>query len=305
MNIKFAHACYVGVFAVALLGASSVQAAGPTIGVTFQEMNNPYFVSMLKAVQDVAKTLDSRLIVTDAHHDITKQTNDVQDMLQQHIDILVLNATDTVGIESAVIAAHNAGVVVVAVDGGAKGPVDTFVGSKNYDAGKLACTSLAKAVGGSGNVAILDGIPVIGILQRIKGCQDGLAAFPDVHVVARENGKQERATALTVTENMIQAHPDLKGIFSVNDGGAMGAYSAIQSSGKDIKLTSVDGAPEAIKAILEPNSKFVETSAQFPADMVKVALGLALAREWGATIPAELPIDVKAIDSTNAAGFHW
>ncbi len=69
---------------------------------------------------------------------------------------------------------------------------------------------------------------------------------------------------------MIQAHPDLKGIFSVNDGGSMGALSAIEASGKDIKLTSVDGAPEAVDAIAKPGSKFIETSAQFPRDQVRI-----------------------------------
>jgi ribose transport system substrate-binding protein len=154
-------------------------------------------------------------------------------------------------------------------------------------------------------VAILDGIPVGPILERVRGCKAGLAKFPDVKIVDTQNGRQERATALTVTENMISAHPNLKGVFSVNDGGSMGAQSAIDASGKDIKLTSVDGAPEAIDAIQKPNSKFIETSAQFPADMVRIAIGIAPAKKWGATVPSTIPIDVKQIDQSNAKGFHW
>ena len=129
--------------------------------------------------------------------------------------------------------------------------------------------------------------------------------MPGIKLVDTQNGKQERATALSVTENMIQAHPNLKGVFSVNDGGSMGALSAIESSGKDIKLTSVDGAPEAIAAIQKPNSKFIETSAQFPADQVRIALGIALAKKWGANVPKAIPVDVKMIDKSNAKGFSW
>jgi len=154
-------------------------------------------------------------------------------------------------------------------------------------------------------VAILDGIPVVPILERVRGCKAALAKFPNVKIVDTQNGKQERATALTVTENMIEAHPNLKGLFSVNDGGAMGSLSAIESSGKDIKLTSVDGAPEAITAIQKPNSKFIETSAQFPADQVRIALGIALAKKWGANVPKTIPVDVKPIDKSNAKGFSW
>ncbi len=284
----------------------TTQAATPIkIGMTFQEMNNPYFVTMQKALKDAADSIGAQLVITDAHHDVSKQISDVEDMLQQKIDILLVNPTDTTGITSAVTSAHNAGVVVVAVDANANGPVDSFVGSKNYDAGLMSCDYLAKAIGDKGEVAILDGIPVVPILERVRGCKAALEKHPDVKIVDTQNGRQERATALTVTENMLSAHPNLKGLFSVNDGGSMGALSAIESSGKDIKLTSVDGAPEAIEAIQKPNSKFIETSAQFPADMVRIGLGIALAKKWGANVPAQIPIDVKQIDKSNAKGFHW
>ncbi len=209
--------------AAALVAMTTAAGAAPIrIGMTFQELNNPYFVTMQKALRKAAGTIGATVIVTDAHHDVTKQISDVEDMLQQHIDILLLNPTDSTGIESAVQEAHKAGVIVVAIDANAAGPVNSFVGSKNYDAGVMSCTYLANAIGGSGNVAILDGIAVVPILERVRGCKDGLAKFPNVKIVDIQNGKQERDVALSVSENMIQAHPDLKGIFSVNDGGSMG-----------------------------------------------------------------------------------
>ncbi|MEX3787071.1 substrate-binding domain-containing protein [Paraburkholderia sp. BR14374] len=290
---------------VAVSAAQTAQAAPLKIGMTFQELNNPYFVTMQKALNDAAASTGATVVVTDAHHDVSKQVSDVEDMLQKKIDILLVNPTDSTGIQSAVTSAKKAGVVVVAVDANANGPVDSFVGSKNYDAGVMACDYLAKSIGGSGEVAILDGIPVVPILERVRGCKAALAKSPGVKLVDTQNGKQERATALSVTENMIQAHPNLKGVFSVNDGGSMGALSAIESSGKDIKLTSVDGAPEAIAAIQKPDSKFVETSAQFPADQVRIALGIALAKKWGANVPKAIPVDVRMIDKSNAKGFSW
>uniref|UniRef100_E1T857 Periplasmic binding protein/LacI transcriptional regulator n=1 Tax=Burkholderia sp. (strain CCGE1003) TaxID=640512 RepID=E1T857_BURSG len=290
---------------LSFIAPPAAHAAPLKIGMTFQELNNPYFVTMQKALNEAAASTGATVVVTDAHHDVSKQVSDVEDMLQKKIDILLVNPTDSTGIQSAVTSAKKAGVVVVAVDANANGPVDSFVGSKNFDAGQMACEYLAKSIGGSGEVAILDGIPVVPILERVRGCKAALAKSPNVKLVDTQNGKQERATALSVTENMIQAHPNLKGIFSVNDGGSMGALSAIESSGKDIKLTSVDGAPEAIAAIQKPNSKFVETSAQFPADQVRIALGIAYAKKWGANVPKAIPVDVKMIDRSNAKGFSW
>ena len=291
--------------ALALLAAPAFAQDKLKIGMTFQELNNPYFVSMQEALNEAAKALGADVVITDAGHDVAKQISDVEDMLQQNIDILLLNPTDSAGIEAAVHAAKAAGVTVVAVDANANGPVDTFVGSKNRDAGYLACKYLAEALGGKGEVAILDGIPVVPILQRVEGCKAALEEFADIQLVDTQNGRQDRSVALGVVENMIQSKPNLAGIFSVNDGGAMGALAAIQGSGKDIKLTSVDGAPEAVKAIAE-GGPFIETTAQFPRDQVRVGLAMALAQKWGArVVPKEVPIDVMVVDKENAADFSW
>lgn len=291
--------------AMTLAMPMTAQADKLKIGMTFQEMNNPYFVSMREALEEAAKEIGAEVIFTDAGHDVAKQLSDIEDMLQQNIDILLLNPTDSAGVEAAVRLAKQQDVIVVAVDADANGPVDTFVGSKNRDAGYMSCKYLAEALNGEGEVAILDGIPVIPILQRVEGCKAALAEFEKIKLVDIQNGRQDRSVALGVVENMIQSHSNLAGIFSVNDGGAMGALAAIQGSGKDIKLTSVDGAPEAVKAIAD-GTPFIETTAQFPRDQIRVGLGMALAHKWGArVVPAEVPIDVRVVDAKNAADFSW
>jgi ribose transport system substrate-binding protein len=260
---------------------------------------------MQEALNEAAASIGAEVIVTDAGHDVAKQISDVEDMLQQGIDILLLNPTDSAGVESAVRMAKDQGVIVVAVDANANGPVDSFVGSKNRDAGYQSCAYLADALGGQGEVAILDGIPVVPILERVEGCKAALDEHEGITLVDTQNGRQDRSVALGVVENMIQSHPNLAGIFSVNDGGAMGALAAIQGSGRDIKLTSVDGAPEAVQAIAA-GGPFIQTTAQFPRDQVRVGLGMALAQYWGArVVPSEVPIDVRTVDAENAADFSW
>lgn len=298
-------------FAIACGGAMTAQAAdaaktGPMkIGASFQEINNPYFVTMKAALEDATKSIGAELLVTDARHDVSKQLSDIEDMLQKGIDILIINPTDSVGVQSAVKQAHDKGVVVVAVDAQADGPLDSFVGSKNYDAGVQACEYLAKNIGGKGDVGILDGIAVVPILERVRGCKDALAKHPDIKIVSIQNGKQERDQALSVTENMLQAQPNLKGLFSVNDNGSLGALAAIDSSGMDVKLTSVDGSPDAIKEIQKPGSKFIATSAQYPRDQVRLALGIALAKKWGSQVPKAIPVDILLVDQAKAKTFSW
>jgi ribose transport system substrate-binding protein len=288
----------------AAAGSSTSRPTALKIAISFQELDNPYFAVMKQAFDEACHSIGAEAYVTDARHDVTKQINDIEDLIQKRIDILLLNPTDSAGVEGAVRAAKKAGVVVVAVDAQANGPVDSFVGSKNYDAGLLAGEFMGKALGGRGNVAILDGIPVVPILERVRGFKDGIAKHPGLKLVATQNGKQERSVALSVTENMIQSHPDLNGLFSVNDGGALGALAAIDASGKKIALVSVDGLAEVVNAIVKGGA-FKATVAQFPRDQVRIALGIALAKKWGANVPKEVPLDVKLLTSENAAGFAW
>lgn len=311
----FSRLCLIALVALAVAGCSRQGAApeakgGPAshrtlkIGIAFQELDNPYFTVMKQALEEAAGSMGAQLYITDARHDITKQISDIEDLVQKGIDILLVNPTDSVGIEGAVRSANKAGVVVVAVDAQANGPIDSFVGSKNYDAGFLAGEALAKALGDAGNVAILDGIPVVPILERVRGFKDAIAKHPGLKLVDTQNGKQERSTALSVTENMIQSHPDLNGMFSVNDGGALGAFAAIEASGKNILLVSVDGQAEAVNEVAK-GGHFKATVAQFPRDQVRIALGIAMARRWGANVPKAVPIDVKLLTADNARGFSW
>lgn len=275
------------------------------IGMSFQEMNNPYFISMKEAFEEAADSVGAKTIITDAQHDVSKQTNDINDMIQQGIDILLLNPTDSDGIESAVIAAEEAGVIVVAIDAQAKGPIDSFVGSKNYDAGKQAGDKMAEDLDGKGKVAILDGIPVVPILERVEGFKDAIEEHSGIEIVDMQNGKQDKAEAMSVTENMLQANKDLDAIFSVNDEGALGVLGAVEASDRDVWIYSVDGHPEAIEAIMD-DGLFKATTAQFPRDQVRIGLGMALAKYWGSeVVPEELPIDVELQTIENAGDFSW
>lgn len=254
------------------------------IGMLFQELDNPYFAVMKPALDEAGRSIGAELFITDARHDVTKQINDIEDLIQKRIDILLLNPTDSAGVEGAVHAAKKAGVIVVAVDAQANGPAGSFVGSKNYDAGLLAGEFMGRTLNGRGTVAILDGIPVVPILERVRGFKDGIAKYPGLRLVATQNGKLERSVALSVTENMIQSHPDLNGHFSVNDGGALGALAAIDASGKKIALVSVDGLAEVVNAIVKGGA-FKAAVVPFPRDQVRIALGHCAREEVGRQRP--------------------
>lgn len=186
-------------------------------------MNNDYFVTMKQALDQAAADIGAKVYVADARHDVAKQIGDVEDMLQKKVDILLINPTDSVGVQSAVISAHKAGAVVVAIDARAEGPLDSFVGSENYDAGFRA-GEYRESAGRQRQGGDPRRHPGGADLERVRGFEAAMKKYPDIKIVTKQNGKQERDTALTVTENMLQSAPDLAGIFSVNDVGALGAW---------------------------------------------------------------------------------
>lgn len=285
---------------------SVVEAADDlTVGISFQQMNNPYFIVMKEAFVSAVESIGADYIITDAHHDVAKQVSDIEDMIQRGIDILIINPTDTAGVQAAVELAKAKGIVVIAVDADAAGPRDAYISSENYDAGYQAGKFMAEELNGRGQVAILNGIPADGILDRVNGFKDAISGYPDIAIVDNQNGKQERSTAMTVTENMLQANPDLDAIFSVNDTGGLGCYSAILGSGRNTFMVSIDGHPEAVDAILDGDI-FRATVAQFPRDLIRMALGTSLAKYWGAErVPEDIRVPVKLIDTNTATGFSW
>lgn len=272
------------------------------VGMSFQELDNPLFISMKETLEEDADVLGFELSVSDAQHDISKQIDDINDMIQQDIDILILNPTDTDGVEAVVEQAHEEGIAVIAVDAQAEGPIDSFIGSKNFDAGKIMGEKAVEDLDGDGKVAILDGIAVTPIKERVEGFKEGIKES-DIEIVDTQNGKQEKDEALDVTENMLKSNSDLDAIFSVNDTGSLGALKAIEGANSDVYLYSVDGSPDALEEI-EKGGNFKGTAAQFLDDQAEIALGLSIAQQLGATkIPDEVPVDVELVTEENMDEF--
>lgn len=94
----FKKALSFSIAGVMLFASQSVMAKQIVIGVSFQELNNDYFVSMKEALEQAANDIGAKVYIADAGHDVSKQINDVEDMLQKKIDILLINPTDSVGV---------------------------------------------------------------------------------------------------------------------------------------------------------------------------------------------------------------
>jgi len=109
-------------------------------------------------------------------------------------------------------------------------------------------------IGYEGKVGLIPFVPGAATsIQREQGFKEGLKKFPKVKLVATLYSESDVTKGMQVTENMLTAHPDLKGIFAANEPGAIGAARVLQArklAGK-VKLVAFDASPTQIKALQE------------------------------------------------------
>ncbi|OTQ88201.1 D-ribose transporter subunit RbsB [Bacillus subtilis subsp. subtilis] len=244
-----------------------------TIGLSVSTLNNPFFVSLKKGIEKEAEKRGMKVIIVDAQNDSSKQTSDVEDLIQQGVDALLINPTDSSAISTAVESANAVGVPVVTIDRSAEqGKVETLVASDNVKGGEMAATFIADKLGKGAKVAELEGVPGASA-TRERGSGFHNIADQKIQVVTKQSADFDRTKGLTVMENLLQGHPDIQAVFAHNDEMALGALEAINSSGKDILVIGFDGNKDALASI--KNGKLSATVAQQPELIGKLATEVA------------------------------
>lgn len=131
-----------------------------TIGFSISTLNNPFFVSVRKGVEEEAKKLGVNVKIVDAQNDPAKQANDISDLIQQKVDVLLINPVDSAAVSTSVAAANKASIPVLALDRSAdKGTVASFIASDNVKGGEMAAEYIIQKLGEKVKVAELEGIP--------------------------------------------------------------------------------------------------------------------------------------------------
>jgi len=246
-------------FACALVIATgcsgtSTTSGGKTIGVSIQNREAQFYQDMEAGMKAEAVKYGYTVNVVDASRDNSKQQSQVEDFISQKVAAIVLTPYDSQAIGSAIVEANKAGIPVFTADianGSNQGTVVAHIASDNVQGGGQAGKLMCAAVPAGGAVAILDEPEVTSVQDRVKGFKAALAACPKVTVVADIDGGGERAKASSATEDILQSHKDLKGIFGINDDSALGAAKAVEAAGLTGKIAVIgyDATPEARDAI--------------------------------------------------------
>src|ERR1041384_3986853 len=293
-------AAVIGLVAVsALIGeANAADKARKTIGVSLLTTTNPFFVDMGNAMKAEAAKSGIDVIVVGAEFDPSKQKDQVSDFIVKHVDAIVLCPADSKAIGTSIAAAHKAGIPVFTADIAAiseRDKVLTHVATDNLGGGKEAGRAMIEALGGSGKVAILDHPEVESVILRTKGFEQVISEHNrkgegKIEVVAKLPGGGAKEKSYKAAEDILQAHPDLNGIFAINDPSALGAVATLEKGGKldKVKVVGFDGQPEGKQAIKD--GKIYADPIQFPNKIGQQTVQAIVKYMNGEDVPKEILI---------------
>lgn len=270
--------------------ATSAMADG--IGASLLTQQHPFYIELADAMKAEATAKDVKLEVAIANQDLNKQLADVEDFIVKGVDVIVLSPVDSKGVKAVIEKAQKAGIKVITVDVPATGvDVTSYIGTDNYTGGVKAGELMAKELGDKGKVAIIDYPTVQSVVNRIDGFKKAIGEHKDIEIVAQQTGIT-RAEALAAAQNMLQANPDIQGIFGFGDDAALAAAVAVKSAGLEnqVKVIGFDGMEEARNAV-DTNPVMVGVIQQFPGEMGKRAVDTAIDVIAGKEVPAEQPIE--------------
>lgn len=241
-----------------LTGGASAQ----TIGYAMPNFDDNFQTILREAAKSYAESKGINLQIEDAREDVGTQQSQVQNLIASGVDAIIVGPVSTEATAPITKLAKEAGIPIVYIN---RRPADvdsfdgaaTYVGSDNYQAGKLEGEAGCKAAGGKGNAVIL-----IGFLRnedaqnRTNAVKDVLATdeCKEIKVIAEQEGEWQRTKAQDIVANWLSAgtKPDI--VFANNDEMALGAAQALKSAGvsmDDVVIAGVDATPDAINSIKE------------------------------------------------------
>jgi len=196
-----------------------------------------------------------KITVFDGKYDALTQNNQFETMATQKYDGILFVPIDVQAGAEAVEKAAAAKIPVVGSNTRVNSDkLVSYVGSNDVIAGEMEAESVIKAMGGKGNVVILEGpIGQSAQIERRKGNQNVLAKYPNVKVLEMKTANWSRAEAMSLTENWLTSHAGkINGVIGQNDEMALGAIEAIKAKGIDLKtihVVGIDGVSDAVRAV--------------------------------------------------------
>jgi ribose transport system substrate-binding protein len=275
------------------------------VALIMKAASNPFFARMETGARQAADSLGINLMVgsTTRETDIEQQISIVENMIVQSVQAILIAPSDSKAIVNVLKKAQRQNIFIINIDNridaetarAAELDIECYIGVDNALGGQMAGEYLVGLLDGKGNVAMLEGIRGVdnaearksGFLKSIKNTE--------IKLVASQSANWAQDEGLDVFANMLQAFPNINGLFCANDMMALGAMQAIEQAGKtgQIFVASYDNLKAAQQAILA--NKLHGTIEQHPEIMGFEGIVAAHNLIEGKSIPQEKLVQLGLI----------
>lgn len=274
------------------------------IGYAVSDMTNPIWAAMCTEFESYGAEKGFDVTVVDCQNDSGKQVTQIENFITSGCDVICIAAADENALGAVIDQAHEAGIYVVAYtqslpNADAFYTVDNY--TLGYEIGKAAADWANEHFDGKCEAALLSMEYVKAGVERGQGERDGLLQNSQCELVF-EKDAITAAPAMDATETMLQAHPDVKIIMCIGDGGAIGAAEAVKASGidySDFGIFSADATDEALTMMLNGDPIRVTMDlgggVEHGRKMIDIALELLNGGEGG-----EYYMPINRVDIENA-----
>ncbi len=277
------------------------------IGFSQANFKEPYREHVNHELERLVKAYPKfKLVIADGQASVNTQVSQVETFMTQQVDLLMISPFEAAPLTPVVSQAYKKGVPVIELDRKTTGDDYTaFVGGDNRQIAREAGEWAAKTLlPDGGEVAILEGLPSSSpAIERMEGFEAGIAANPKVKLVATQPVDWMEDKAVTVFSAMLQAHPDIKVVYTSNDLAAAGAYIAAKQAGKQdqVKIIGTDGLPGPSGGIRSVSEGQWAATFTYPTGAAQ-ALDLAkkILVDCATEVPRTVTVPSQRIDADNA-----
>jgi ribose transport system substrate-binding protein len=283
-------------------GKKEAEHSSKVIGVSLLTRAHVFYKDLEEGLRTEAAKDGYELVVTSGDMDLGKQSSQVEDFIARKVDAIILCPVDSRGIGPAIKKANDAKIPVFTADiASQEGDVVCHVASDNVAGGRLAGEYLAKILDGKGKVAIIGQPTVTSVLDRTQGFKEVIAKYPGITIVQEVNAEGVRDKALQATSDILQAHPDLNGIFGINDDSALGALDAVnQFNRSGVNIIGYDATPPAADAIAKGTALKADV-VQYPIKIGEMTV-MKIKEYFSGSIPGKVvPVEVGIVDKESLA----
>ncbi len=293
----------LSVLLIALL-AGCDQQNNKLIAVITPSMDNPFFGAESIAAVKRAEELGYEALSFSHNDDAFKQNELVDIAIARQASAIILDNAGADASVAAVQKARNAGIAVMLIDReiNVRGIANAQIVSNNYQGASLGAQSFVQAMEEQGKYLELVGRESdTNAFIRSKGYHDVLDQYPAMQMVSRQSANWSQSEGFTVTQSVLQAHPDITGIIAGNDTMALGAVAALESAGRsDVIVVGFDGSNDARDAIIQDKLHATVLQPAFRQAQYAVELADQYLKTGDTGLPEKMLMDCILIDASNA-----